>query len=73
MNLWWIVTVASLVGLIFNVKKSRMCFAIWIITNVCWMFRTFNLGAYEQTVLYGVYFGSSVCGWIAWKQKGEAA
>ncbi len=35
-NLMWIVTAASLVGVVMNIKKLRVCFFIWLFTNSLW-------------------------------------
>ena len=32
-NLMWIVTFASIVGTMLNIRKMRACFVIWLVTN----------------------------------------
>ncbi len=33
----WIITILSIIGVILNIRKNRLCFRIWLITNACWM------------------------------------
>jgi len=39
----WLLTVASLVGVVLNIRKDRRCFAIWIATNAGWGIKTSNV------------------------------
>ena len=32
----WMLTAASLVGVVLNIKKNKACFAIWAVTNAAW-------------------------------------
>lgn len=70
MTAWmWIVTAASLVGVILNIKKRRSCFVVWGVTNASWAVIDFSKGIPAQGVLFTVYFALSVWGLIEWRKK----
>lgn len=65
----WLVTVASLVGVILNIHKIRVCFIIWAATNVWWCIYDFSIGAHAQSFLMLVYFVLAIWGIIKWRKK----
>ena len=71
MNLWWLVTFASLAGVVLNIKKKQSCFIVWAGTNFMWMIRNWQLESYEQTALKGVYFLLSLWGIYEWSPKAQ--
>ena len=68
-NLMWIVTAASLVGVVMNIKKLRVCFFIWLFTNSLWCAYDFYIQAYAQSALFFVYVLLAIWGIIAWKDN----
>lgn len=64
----WLVTALSLVGTILNIKKKRICFGIWLVTNSIWCLFDFSIGAYAQSALFAVYVGLALWGVIAWRK-----
>jgi len=44
-DLTWLVTAASVAGVILNNLKHRGCFVIWIVTNSIWMVYDWKIGA----------------------------
>jgi len=62
----WIITALSLLGVILNIKKKTACFFIWAVTNAVWCVYDFRIGAYEQSVLFFVYFILAIWGIIEW-------
>jgi nicotinamide riboside transporter PnuC len=70
-NLMWIVTGASVVGTVLNIKKKRICFFIWFVTNSLWCIYDFAVGSYAQSALFLVYVVLAVWGIISWK-RGES-
>lgn len=69
-TLMWIVTAASLVGVVANIKKKTWCFGVWFFTNSIWMIYDLSLGAYAQSALFAVYVALAVWGIYEWR-KGE--
>jgi len=68
MNLTWVLTALSLVGVVLNVRKDRRCFGIWIFTNAGWGIYDAVIGAYAQASLFGIYFLLSIWGIYEWKR-----
>lgn len=66
MSWLWIVTIAAVVGNVLNIYRSRWCFVVWALTNVCFFTHNVMIGEYAQAALFMVYFGLSVWGWVAW-------
>ena len=64
----WALTCLSLVGVILNIKKLRVCFYIWAVTNFTWMVVDFKEGIYAQSALFAVYFVLAIWGLIEWKK-----
>jgi len=69
MMFYWIVAAFSLVGVVLNIKKHRLCFAIWAVTNFAWMVIDIKEGIYAQATLMGVYFVLALWGLYEWRRK----
>ena len=69
MNYWWVVTFASLIGVVLNIYHSKYGFAIWTFTNFLWIIRTYNLMAYEQAFLFTIYFFLAIWGYLKWENQ----
>lgn len=65
----WILTAASIVGVILNIRQHRGCFAIWLVTNGAWAVIDFRQGIYAQSALFAVYFILAAWGLIQWGRK----
>lgn len=68
-----IITIISIIGVILNIYKRRECFAVWIITNGSWAIYDFSIGAWEQGILFTVYFTLAIWGLLAWKKNKNSA
>ncbi len=66
---YWIITGLSIVGVILNIHKRPEGFAVWIVTNSCWMAIDWHKGIYPQAALFAVYLVLSVWGLIRWKRR----
>ena len=64
----WLIAAASLAGVVLNIYKLRICFAIWFVSNVSWAAIDFAKGIPAQGALQTVYAGLSVWGWCKWKE-----
>lgn len=69
MDWTWVLTGASLVGVVLNIQQDRRCFAIWICTNAGWGIYDAVIGAYAQASLFGIYFLLSIWGIYKWTCK----
>lgn len=61
-----VLTIISLVGNYLNCRKLRICFVLWIICNVGWIYVDFNSGAYSRMILDAVQIGFSFYGYRNW-------
>ena len=64
----WVLAVLSLVGIILNIHKKRICFIIWMITNFAWMLVDIKKNIPAQAFLFFVYFLLAIWGWVKWKK-----
>jgi len=65
----WALTGLSLLGVVLNIKKKRICFVVWIVTNLAWCVVDFRAGLPAQGCLFGVYCILAVWGWFKWGAK----
>lgn len=65
----WILTAGAITGVILNIKKKRICFYIWAVTNASWAIVDFYKGIPAQGFLFTVYFGLAIWGIIEWRKK----
>ncbi len=68
-HLMWIVTAASILGVILNIHKKRACFYIWTRTTITWYLTDFCSGAYPQSALFAIYTGLAIWGILQWRKK----
>ena len=68
-NLMWVVTGLSVLGTILNIKKKKICFAIWLFTNLAWLAYDLSIRSWPQAGLFGVYGGLAIWGIISWGRK----
>ena len=65
----WILTGLSILGVILNIKKKRICFWIWAFTNAAWMVVDLLMGIYSQAALFAIYFILAIWGILEWKKS----
>lgn len=61
-----ILTIISLVGSYLNCKKMRICFMLWIVCNIGWIYVDFCNKAYSRMALDAVQIFFSVYGFMNW-------
>lgn len=61
-----VLTIISLVGNYLNCRKLRICFVLWIVCNIGWIYVDFNSGAYSRMILDAVQIGFSFYGYRNW-------
>jgi len=62
----WVMTVISIIGTILNIKKKKVCFILWTITNIFWIVYDIHKGAYPQALVFVVYTILAIYGLIEW-------
>lgn len=63
-----LLTVLSIIGVILNIRKMRICFYIWAFTNASWMVIDFYKEVYAQSALFFVYFVLAIWGIYKWRK-----
>lgn len=64
----WALALASLAGVVLNVRRDRRSFALWMATNASWCLVDLHHEVYQQSLLHLCYFVLAVWGFIAWKK-----
>lgn len=66
----------SLIGVYANIKRKKICFKIWFITNACWAgvdyytaFTTPRKELYRQAIMFTIYFGLAIYGMYEWRKE----
>lgn len=57
----------GLTGVVLNIKKVRLCFLLWLVSNGCWAWIT--RAEYLLSVQFGVFCIVCICGFFAWGSK----
>lgn len=65
----WIVTIISLIGSVLNAKKSKWCFYVWILANVCWLIYDIHTRLYSRAALDVIQTIICISGIIYWKEE----
>ena len=65
----WVVAAASLFATWLNIRKVRLCYAIWFCTNAIWAAYDFAHGLPAQGTLMSVYALLAVWGWREWGKR----
>ncbi len=63
--MYWLVSIAALVGIVLNIRKHVACFYVWSCTNAVWAWLDWTHGLEAQAALMSVYFLLSL--WGIWK------
>ncbi len=69
----WLLTAASIGGVILNNYRRRECFLVWIVTNFTWSLHDLSIGERAQAAMFLVYFFLAIWGYVQWgkKEKGK--
>jgi len=68
MSLYWIISIASLIGVWLNIHKNANCFVIWTGTNAVWTYVDIKHEIYPQAALQAVYFLLAIYGLCQWSK-----
>ena len=69
--MYWVISIAALVGVVLNIHQHVGSFWIWSVTNAVWAFADWTHGLPAQAALQAVYFALSLYGIWAWTRKPE--
>lgn len=62
----WLLVAIALTGTVLNVRQDRRGFILWAISNVGLAVVNVRAGQTAQAVLFTVYLGLAVWGWVKW-------
>ena len=65
----WFLALASVTGVVLNIRKNRACFFIWAATNASWCVVDLVHAVWAQAALQSVYFGLAIWGIRSWKKS----
>ena len=66
--LYWMTSIASLIGVWLNIKKHVACFYIWTATNAIWAYVDLKHEIYPQAALQSIYFLMAIYGVCIWSR-----
>jgi len=69
--LYWLTSIAALIGVWFNIRKHVACFWIWAFTNAVWVYADIQHDILPQAALQFVYFLLSIYGIWKWSSTGK--
>lgn len=67
--LYWLLSLAALLGVVFNIRKCAWCFPIWVLTNAAWAVVDCSAGLHAQAALMAVYCALAAYGTWAWRKE----
>ena len=67
--IYWTTSALALIGVLLNIRKNRICFLIWAITNAVWAVVDFKKKIHAQAALQLVYFFLSAYGFASWAMQ----
>jgi nicotinamide riboside transporter PnuC len=67
--LWWLTAILSVIGSVLNVRKNRLCFIFWLISNALWIIENIITHSYYQLPMWITYMAISIWGIIAWRKN----
>jgi nicotinamide riboside transporter PnuC len=62
-----VLTTLSLLGTVLVTKQDRRGFIVWIIANIGWSIIDYQAAQYAQAVMFAVYLGLAVWGYVRWQ------
>ncbi len=69
--LYWLTSLAALIGVVLNIRRHVGCFYIWTVTNTVWVYADLAHGLYAQAALMSVYFVLSIYGIASWSHRSQ--
>jgi len=68
-DLAWLFSVISIVACWFNIRKKKVCFIIWCVSNVGFLWLNFVTKLYGQIPLWVVFTLLNVYGYFQWAKE----
>lgn len=65
----WLLVAIALKGTVMNVRRMRLGFVFWAVSNLGLSWVNAAIGEWAQSILFAIYFTLAVIGWLAWGDK----
>jgi nicotinamide riboside transporter PnuC len=65
----WICSGFSAIGSIFNIFKKKICFIIWTIGNIGFLFLNIKFEMYGQLPVWIVFIACNIYGYWKWSKE----
>jgi nicotinamide riboside transporter PnuC len=65
--LGWLLVAVGLTGTVLNIRKRRVCFALWMVSNSALCVLHAAEASWPLALQFAVYAGLAVWGWLAWR------
>lgn len=66
MIIGYIAAFISFIGIILNAKRKLLCWPIWIISNIFWIYYSISKNDTPSIILWSMFIGANVWGWYSW-------
>lgn len=67
--LGWICSGLSAVGSILNIFKNKICFVIWTMANIGFIYYDIEQKLYEQLTVWIVFIACNIYGYWKWSKE----
>ena len=59
----WVLAAVSLAATWLNARRLRLCFLLWVATNLCWCYVNLAIGLHARAALDATYSLLALYGW----------
>ncbi len=67
--IYWLTSLAALIGVVLNIRRHVGCFWIWSVTNAVWLYADLTHGLYAQAALMAIYLVLALYGISSWSRR----
>lgn len=65
----WIALPFSIIGIILNAKKNKLCWVLMSIGSILWVGDSVATHQWPVTMLFSIYLLLNIYGWHEWSKK----
>lgn len=62
----WVFSIVNVIGTLLNIRKMYLCFFIWSVCNVFWLYLDIVTGQYARIILDVINLATSLYGAYSW-------
>jgi hypothetical protein len=62
----WILSGMSIIGAVLNVLYLPICFVIWTVASLAWIWYNVRMGTWAQVPMWVVFTATNVWGYYMW-------